>query len=78
MAGATGGEDEPLVGTPEAAKQLGISARSLQRYAALGLITPALTLPSPTGARSGQMRWKVSELRRQLQALSQRRGEDAP
>jgi DNA-binding transcriptional MerR regulator len=54
----------PPVPTPIAARQLGISARTLQRYARAGLITPALRLPS------GQLRWDVEDLRRQLRDLA--------
>jgi len=49
-----------LVSTPEAAKSLGISARTLQRYVTQGLVTPEITLPS------GQYRWNVPKLRRQI------------
>ena len=52
-----------LVPTPEAARQLGISARTLQRYAKAGLITPDLRLPS------GRYRWDVEKLRAQINAL---------
>jgi DNA-binding transcriptional MerR regulator len=49
-----------LVSTPEAAKALGVSARTLQRYVVNGLVTPEITLPS------GQYRWNVPKLRRQI------------
>ncbi|MEJ2865092.1 MerR family DNA-binding transcriptional regulator [Actinomycetospora flava] len=49
-----------LVSTPEAAKALGVSARTLQRYVTQGLVTPEITLPS------GQYRWNVAKLRRQI------------
>ena len=52
-----------LVTTTEAAKRLGISARTLQRYVAAGLITPDLTLPS------GRYRWDVAHLREQINAI---------
>lgn len=52
-----------LVTTPEAAKALGLSARTLQRYVAAGLITPDLTLPS------GRYRWDVDKLRDQINAI---------
>ncbi len=51
--------------TPEAARQLGISARTLQRYVNAGWITPDLTLPS------GRYRWDVARLRDQINALGQ-------
>ena len=49
-----------LVSTPEAAKVLGVSPRTLQRYVKAGLILPEITLPS------GQYRWNVAKLRRQI------------
>ncbi|MDF2975611.1 MAG: regulatory protein MerR [Actinomycetospora sp.] len=49
-----------LVSTPEAARALGISARTLQRYVTNGQVTPEITLPS------GQYRWNVPKLRRQI------------
>ena len=52
-----------LVTTPEAARQLGISARTLQRYVVAGLITPDLRLPS------GRYRWDVVRLREQINSL---------
>jgi DNA-binding transcriptional MerR regulator len=58
-----------LVTTPEAARQLGISARTLQRYVVAGLITPDLRLPS------GRYRWDVDRLRDQINALPVERRE---
>ncbi|MFI7677862.1 MerR family DNA-binding transcriptional regulator [Actinophytocola sp. NPDC049390] len=55
--------DEELVTTTVAAKRLGISARTLQRYVAAGLIKPDLTLPS------GRYRWNVDRLRDQINAI---------
>lgn len=52
-----------LVTTPEAARQLGVSARTLQRYVVAGLITPDLRLPS------GRYRWDVAKLRQQINSL---------
>lgn len=52
-----------LVPTPDAAKALGISARTLQRYVKAGLVTPELTLAS------GQYRWNVEKLREQINAI---------
>lgn len=49
-----------LVSTPEAARALGISARTLQRYVKDDLVRPKITLPS------GQYRWDIPELRRQI------------
>lgn len=51
-----------LVPTPEAAKALGISPRTLQRYVRDGHVTPEITLPS------GQYRWNIAKLRRQIGA----------
>jgi hypothetical protein len=55
-----------LVTTPEAARELGISPRTVQRYVRAGLITPDLTLPS------GRYRWDVARLRDQINALPAR------
>ena len=55
--------DPQLVTTPEAARALGISARTIQRYVKAGLITPDLRLPS------GRYRWNVERLRAQINAL---------
>ncbi len=52
--------------TPVAARRLGISARTVQRYVKAGLITPDLTLPS------GRYRWDVARLRDQFNALAKR------
>jgi len=60
-------DDQDLVSTPAAAKSLGVSGRTLQRYVKDGLITPDLTLPS------GQYRWDPTRLRQQINALSGRR-----
>lgn len=53
----------PLVTTPEAARALGLSARTLQRYVTRGLIVPHLLLPS------GRYRWDVDRLRAEINAL---------
>jgi hypothetical protein len=42
-------ESKRLVTTGEAARALGVSARTLQRYAHDGLVTPDVILPSPAG-----------------------------
>lgn len=60
----------PLVGTAAAAKSLGITSRTLQRYVSDGLVEPELTLPS------GQYRWDVVKLRAQIKALAVRRDSD--
>lgn len=49
-----------LVGTVEAATAIGVSYRTLQRYIADGQVQPTVKLPS------GQYRWDVEDLRRQL------------
>ena len=58
-----------LVPTPDAARALGISARTVQRYVAAGLITPDLTLAGRGGRR--EYRWDVAKLRDQINALAQ-------
>lgn len=60
---------DQLVPTPDAAKALGLSARTLQRYVKDGLITPDLRLPS------GKYRWDVARLREQINAIP-REGQD--
>jgi DNA-binding transcriptional MerR regulator len=59
-------QEGELVPSPDAARVLGISARTLQRYVRRGLITPDLTLAS------GQYRWDVDRLREQINALRER------
>jgi DNA-binding transcriptional MerR regulator len=61
---------EELVTTTEAAKRLGISGRTIQRYVAAGLIKPDLTLPS------GRYRWDVDKLRDQINAIPRNAEED--
>ena len=61
--------EETLVTTPEAARQLGISARTIQRYVQQGLIKPDLRLPS------GRYRWNVERLREQINSLPVERDE---
>jgi predicted site-specific integrase-resolvase len=53
-----------LVTTAVAARSIGVSRRTLSRWVNSGLVKPTLTLPS------GQHRWDLEELRRQLRALS--------
>lgn len=55
--------DPQLVPTPDAARALGISARTIQRYVKAGLITPDLRLPS------GRYRWDVARLREAINSL---------
>ena len=68
-AGRTGRQDggvPDLVHTSDAAKALGISARSIARWAAEGRITPDLVTPG------GHMRWNIANLRRQLEEARKR------
>jgi NUDIX domain/MerR HTH family regulatory protein len=53
------------VKTHVAAAQLGVGTSTLQRWAARGLVTPALHTPG------GQARWDVDDLRRQLQRIGE-------
>src|SRR6184192_3283346 len=55
-----------LVTTGQAAKELGISARSLARWAHEGAVTPDLVTPG------GHFRWDVERLREQLRGQRQR------
>jgi excisionase family DNA binding protein len=61
-------EAERLLSTGEAAKALGLSRRTLSRYAADGRLTPAVKAP---GLRAHYW-WDLDDLRRQLRALGQR------
>jgi predicted site-specific integrase-resolvase len=58
--------EEPLVSTEVAARALGISRRTLSRYAKDGAVRPALVLPG------GHYRWDTADLRRQLTELRER------
>jgi hypothetical protein len=55
--------DPELVPTADAARRIGISSRTLARYAQQGVVRPAVVLPS------GHLRWDVADLRRQLSEL---------
>jgi excisionase family DNA binding protein len=55
-----------LVTTAEAAKQLGVATRTLQRWASEGLVKPDLVTPG------GHQRWDVEHLREQLRELQER------
>ena len=57
---------EKLLHTSEAAKALGISARSIARWAAEGKIVPDLVTPG------GHLRWSIENLRQQLLELRER------
>lgn len=55
-----------LVTTQEAADAVGVSKRSLTRWAEQGLLKPALRTPG------GHLRWNIEDLRRQLDQLGER------
>lgn len=57
-----------MLTTSQAAKILGISARTLARYVERGQLTPTLKLPS------GHYRWTLEDIRRQLRELPQNDG----
>lgn len=54
----------PRVGTGEAAKDLGVDPRTLQRWADAGYVTPAQR------TIGGHMRWHIEQLRREVAALT--------
>ncbi len=56
-------DPEALVSTAEAARALGISARTLNRLAAQGQLTPAGVIG---GAQRRHYRWHLPDLRRQF------------
>ncbi|GAA5121761.1 helix-turn-helix domain-containing protein [Pseudonocardia adelaidensis] len=60
--------EERLVSTGEAARALGVSSRSLARWAREGRLVPALVTPGGD-KRPGQYRWLLSDLREQLLKL---------
>jgi DNA-binding transcriptional MerR regulator len=55
-----------LLTTAQAARQLGISTRTLVRYAEKGYVKPEMVLPS------GHRRWILEDVRRQLRSLQAR------
>lgn len=59
-----------LVSTAVAARRLGLSERTIQRWVQDGLITPDLTTPG------GKYRWDVERLREQINALARREDAD--
>jgi predicted site-specific integrase-resolvase len=64
--------DDRLITTREAAGLLGISPSTMAGYARRGVLRPAVRLPS------GQLRWRIDDVRRQLDELEKeaREGED--
>ncbi len=58
------------VSTTQAAKAVGVSVRSLQRWVADGQLEPDFLTPG------GHARWDVERLRRELVELSKRRSRD--
>jgi hypothetical protein len=59
-------EPAELLTTAQAARWIGVSRRTLARYAELGWLKPTVTLPS------GHHRWELEDLRRQVRELRQR------
>jgi DNA-binding transcriptional MerR regulator len=55
-----------LLTTAQVARLLGISTRTLVRYAEKGYVKPEMVLPS------GHRRWILDDVRRQLRELGQR------
>ncbi|MGH3903429.1 MAG: helix-turn-helix domain-containing protein [Pseudonocardiaceae bacterium] len=55
-----------LVSTPQAAKTIGVQARTLTRYVERGLVTPAIILPS------GHFRWDLDKLSEQMDEVRRR------
>lgn len=60
----------PFVTTPQAARLLNVSVRSLQRWMQLGMIEPDYRTPG------GHARWDVDRLRRELRNPSKFRDDD--
>jgi excisionase family DNA binding protein len=57
-----------LLSTGEAAKALGLSRRTLSKYALQGRLRPAVTMPG----RRAHYWWDLDDLRRQLRSLGER------
>lgn len=55
-----------LLTTPQAAKALGVTGRTLARYVQRGWLKPAVILPS------GHYRWNMDEVSRQLEECRRR------
>jgi excisionase family DNA binding protein len=54
---------DALITTGEAARHLGISRRTLTRWAKTGALRPALVLPS------GRYKWNLDDVRRQIRNM---------
>jgi DNA-binding transcriptional MerR regulator len=67
----TYGPDVNLLTTTQAARELGVSARSLARWAQEGRLKPALVTPGGD-KRSGRYLWDLDDLRDQLLKLRTR------
>lgn len=61
-----------LLTTSQAARELGISSRTLAQYARDGVLRPKLVLPS------GHLRWSLDDLMRQLEEIQQKRQSERP
>jgi DNA-binding transcriptional MerR regulator len=59
--------EPPLLTTGELAKKLGLTARTIQKYRAQGLITPA------EESIGGHARWIEEDVREQMRALREQR-----
>jgi excisionase family DNA binding protein len=59
-----------LLTTAQAARMLGVSRRTLARYAERGQLVPTLVLPS------GHYRWDLDDIRQQLRALRENTPDD--
>lgn len=57
---------DELVTTGEAAKAVGVNSTTLQRWAAAGSVTPALT------TAGGHLRWNLDTLRQEVAKFSER------
>jgi hypothetical protein len=68
----TYGRRVDLLTTTQAARELGVSARSLARWAQEGRLRPALVTPGGD-KRSGRYLWDIEDLREQLLNLRTRR-----
>ena len=58
---------DDLLTTAQVARRLGVSSRTLVRYAERGYVTPAMVLPS------GHRRWRLEDVTEQLRALQENR-----